>query len=109
MTAPAQTAGPDDSITEAAGRLAAARIGTLPIVELGRLLGLVTVTDILDRGVVNEIVVYPPQVAPPDDIAQRLRRHENGRNARAFHLVVCGSQLALGLRQHQSPCAFRTS
>lgn len=51
MSTPAQTAGPDDSITEAAGRLAAARIGALPIVELGRLIGLVTITDILDATV----------------------------------------------------------
>lgn len=47
MQAPVQTAGPADSLSEAAGRLAAARIGALPIVELGRLVGLVTVTDVL--------------------------------------------------------------
>jgi len=51
MTAPVQTAGPDDSLTEAAGRLAASRIGALPIVELGRLIGLVTVTDVLEAEV----------------------------------------------------------
>jgi acetoin utilization protein AcuB len=47
MRAPAQTAGPDDSLTEAAGRMATSKIGALPIVELGRLIGLVTVTDVL--------------------------------------------------------------
>ncbi len=47
MHAPAQTAGPDDSLTEAAGRMATAKIGALPIVELGQLIGLVTVTDVL--------------------------------------------------------------
>jgi len=47
MRAPVQTAGPDDSLTEAAGRMAAYKIGALPIAERGRLLGIVTVTDVL--------------------------------------------------------------
>lgn len=51
MTSPAQTAGPDDSITEAAGRLAVSKIGALPIVERGQLIGLVTATDVLDAEV----------------------------------------------------------
>ena len=42
-----QTAGPDDSLTEAAGRMAMSKIGALPIVELGKLVGIVTVTDVL--------------------------------------------------------------
>lgn len=51
MTANVQTAGPDDSLTEVAGRLASARIGALPIVQLGKVLGLVTVTDVLEAEV----------------------------------------------------------
>ncbi len=51
MVTPPQTAGPDDSLTEAAGRLAAARIGALPVVERGALLGIVTVTDVLEAEV----------------------------------------------------------
>lgn len=46
-----QTAGPDDALTEAAGRLAVAKIGALPIVEQGALIGLVTVTDVLEAEV----------------------------------------------------------
>ena len=46
-----QTAGPGDSLTEAAGRLAVAKIGALPIVEQGALIGLVTVTDVLEAEV----------------------------------------------------------
>jgi acetoin utilization protein AcuB len=42
-----QTAHPDDSLTEAEGRMAMAKIGALPIVETGALVGLVTVTDVL--------------------------------------------------------------
>jgi acetoin utilization protein AcuB len=51
MTAPPQTAGPDDSLTELAGRLAAAKIGAMPVVERGILIGLVTVTDVLEAEV----------------------------------------------------------
>ena len=48
MVSPAYTAGPDDSLTEVAGRLATAKIGAMPIVERGELLGLVTITDVLE-------------------------------------------------------------
>lgn len=51
MTAPPQTAGPEDSITEAAGRLALSKIGALPIVDQGKLIGLVTTGDVLDAEV----------------------------------------------------------
>lgn len=51
MSSPPQTAGPDDSVTDAAGRLAAARIGALPVVDGGRLIGLVTTTDVLEAEV----------------------------------------------------------
>lgn len=46
-----QTAGPDDSLTEVAGRMAAAKIGAMPVVERGRLLGIATITDVLDAEV----------------------------------------------------------
>ena len=51
MSAPPKTAGPDDSLTEVAGRLAASKIGAMPVVERGELLGLVTVTDVLEAEV----------------------------------------------------------
>ena len=51
MIAAVQTAGPDDSLTEVAGRLADSRIGALPIVERGVLRGLITVTDVLEAEV----------------------------------------------------------
>ena len=55
MAAPPQTAGPDDSLTEVAGRLAAAKIGAMPIVERGTLIGLVTVTDVLEAEVASSM------------------------------------------------------
>jgi CBS domain-containing protein len=51
MVASVQTAGPDDSLTEVAGRLADSRIGALPIVDAGKLRGLVTVVDVLEAEV----------------------------------------------------------
>jgi acetoin utilization protein AcuB len=51
MISSPQTANPEDSLTEAAGRLAASRIGALPVVERGALIGIVTVTDVLDAEV----------------------------------------------------------
>jgi CBS domain-containing protein len=51
MKSPAQTAGPDDSLTQIAARLAAAKISAFPIVQLGKLLGIVTVTDVLEAEV----------------------------------------------------------
>ena len=51
MVANVQTAGPDDSLTEVVGRLSVSRIGALPIVERGRLVGLVTLTDVLEAEV----------------------------------------------------------
>jgi CBS domain-containing protein len=68
MTAPAQTAGPDDSLTEVAARLAAAKIGAMPIVERGRLLGLVTVTDVLAAEVREAMAASRPTLATAGDV-----------------------------------------
>jgi acetoin utilization protein AcuB len=51
MKTPVHTAGPDDPVVEVAGRMAAAKIGAMPVVELGKLIGLVTATDVLDAEV----------------------------------------------------------
>jgi CBS domain-containing protein len=48
MRTPVQTAGPEDSVSEVAGRMALAKIGALPIVERGALLGIITVSDVLN-------------------------------------------------------------
>jgi acetoin utilization protein AcuB len=47
MKSPAQTCGPEDSLTEVMGRMASAKIGCLPVTEQGRLVGMITVTDVL--------------------------------------------------------------
>jgi acetoin utilization protein AcuB len=51
MQTPVQTAAPDASLTEIAGRMAAAKIGAMPVVESGKLLGIATITDVLDAEV----------------------------------------------------------
>lgn len=47
MTAPVQVADPEDEIAEAARRMVGARLGCLPVVARGKLLGIVTVTDLV--------------------------------------------------------------
>jgi acetoin utilization protein AcuB len=67
MCTPVQTAGPDDALGEAAGRMAHARIGALPIVERGKLLGLVTATDVLDAEVRSSMAPAPRTLATAAD------------------------------------------
>jgi acetoin utilization protein AcuB len=47
MSAPAHYAAPDDSVGEVAGRMADDYLGAMPILDHGRLVGIVTTTDIL--------------------------------------------------------------
>lgn len=51
MQAPVQTAHPDDPVIEVAGRMAAAKIGAMPVSEYGKLIGIATVSDVLDAEV----------------------------------------------------------
>jgi acetoin utilization protein AcuB len=93
MKAPAQTAGLDDSLTEVAGRMAASKIGAMPIVEHGKLLGIATVTDVLDAEVqsamapssrngataADAMTAYPLTISPDMTLADAavlmVRRH----------------------------------
>lgn len=92
MQSQAQTATPDDSVTEAMARMAQYKIDCLPITELGKLVGIVTVTDILAAQVqeamaptpsagptVAEAMTRDPQVVHPDDhitdAAARMQTH----------------------------------
>lgn len=74
-----QTAGPECSLTEAAARLAHSNIGCLPVTEKGRLVGLVTRTDVLAAEArsameasttlltVAEVMTKEPASVKPDD------------------------------------------
>jgi len=68
MHSPAQTAGPDDSLQEVAGRMASAKIGAMPIVERGKLLGLATITDVLEAEVRNAMAPAPVSRATAADV-----------------------------------------
>jgi CBS domain-containing protein len=47
MSTPVETASPNDSVTTVAARMAKDRLGCMPLVEAGRLVGIVTTTDLL--------------------------------------------------------------
>jgi acetoin utilization protein AcuB len=68
MATPVHFAGPDDSLTEIAGRMALEKIGAMPVVERGKLLGLITVTDVLDAEVRNSMRPPPLTVATAADV-----------------------------------------
>lgn len=51
MRAPAKYIGPDASLTEAAERMAAEKIGCLPVIMRGDLVGMITTTDLLGEQV----------------------------------------------------------
>ncbi len=91
MSRPPQTANPDDSVTEVAGRLAAAKIGALPVVERGHLIGLVTAADILGAEVHRSMQPAPPTLATagangmPQARVVALRGVERERRTLWFH------------------------
>lgn len=62
MTTQIETAGPDDLVTSVATRMAASRIGCMPIVKDARLVGIVTSTDLLAH--VGRGFLPPPSGAP---------------------------------------------
>jgi len=61
-----QTAAPDDSLTEVAGRFAADKLDALPVVERGRVLGIVTVTDVLAAEVQRAMASSPRTLTAGD-------------------------------------------
>ena len=67
MTAPVQVAGSEDSLTEVAGRMAASKLGAMPIVERGKLVGIATVTDVLDAEVREAMAPGPVAAATASD------------------------------------------
>jgi acetoin utilization protein AcuB len=55
-----QTAHPDDSLTEVAGRMATAKIGALPVVDKGDLVGIITTIDVLAGEVREAMAPHRP-------------------------------------------------
>jgi CBS domain-containing protein len=93
MQTPVHTARPDDSLSEVAGRMAMTKIGAMPVVEYGKLLGIATVADVLDAevraamaptprptGIAADVMTpYPITVRPDtsvvDAAAVMIKRH----------------------------------
>ncbi len=67
MRMPAQTAGPDEALNEIAGRMADGKLGAMPVVERGKLLGLVTISDVLDAEVREAMRPAPASEATAAD------------------------------------------
>lgn len=61
-----QTASPVDSVTEAAARMADAKIGCLPITERGALVGLVTIVDVLNAEVRKSMAPHDSHITARD-------------------------------------------
>lgn len=106
MQTPVQTAGPDDSLTEIAGRMALAKIGAMPVVERGKLLGIASVADVLDAevraamtpspaamAIVADVMTPYPLTVAPDAFLVDAMAIMNGRHVR--HLPVIDSASAI--------------
>ena len=61
MTREIETASPDDSLKSAVDRMIAKKIGCLPVVQDGKLLGILTETDCL-QVLASALVTKPPPV-----------------------------------------------
>ncbi|MCK6556178.1 CBS domain-containing protein [Candidatus Binatia bacterium] len=66
MTSNVVTLGPQDSVVEAARRMRRERIGAIPVVDNGRLVGIVTRSDILDAFTALVEPAHPDAPAPRD-------------------------------------------
>jgi CBS domain-containing protein len=102
-----QTASPEDTVSEAALRMAAAKIGCLPVLTDGKLVGIVTTTDVLacqGRPVVAgladmclaDVMTRMPVTVHPDDSLLDAADRMNTRGIR--HLpVIDAERLVVGM------------
>jgi CBS domain-containing protein len=70
MTAPPELIGPDDDVASACAQLVARRIGCLPVVDGGRLIGIVTTTDVVGSQI-SAGLRAPPAIAARVELAMK--------------------------------------
>ncbi|MBI5547398.1 MAG: CBS domain-containing protein [Deltaproteobacteria bacterium] len=109
MRAPVKVAHPEDDAVEAAGRMAQEKIGCLPVLEEGRLVGILTVTDVVadrvrtafeprptDASQVGTVMSLKPASCSPDDYLLDAVARMSAYHVR--HLpVVDGDHRVVGL------------
>jgi CBS domain-containing protein len=62
MSAPVISVSPDDDLTDAAARMLEDKVGSLPVVDRGRVVGIITETDLL-RQICRSDAACSPEVA----------------------------------------------
>ena len=99
MTAPPQVAHPDEDVGDAAARMVRERLGCLPVVVRGDLVGIVTVTDVIsaraglavprsiERTTVGEAMTPEPVTVLPDDLFVDAIARMSARNVRHAPVV----------------------
>lgn len=108
MSRPAATIGPDEDLDLAARLMVSRRVGCLPVVERGRLIGMLTRTDVLlaraagerrppgGHVLVRHAMTSDPAVARPDDLLFDAVARMQARGVR--HLpVVDGDRRPIGM------------
>lgn len=71
MTAPAETVSPDDPAAMASAVMLASRVGCVPVIDEGRLVGIVTATDLLAA----EVRAAAPRVGLGTPVSQVMKPH----------------------------------
>lgn len=113
MSAPAQTISPDEDVAEAAARMAERRIGCLPVVSDGAIVGMLTRTDLLalearqkappepwsDVGVRAVMRANPATVQEDDDLVAAVARLQ--RDPIRHLPVVNGDRRVIGMLSDQ--------
>lgn len=100
MTASPATVGTDANVTDAARLLASENVGSLPVVEDGRLVGMVTDRDLVVRVLakdlnphdvqVREVCSEDPVVASPDEALDAALGRMAGEKVRRLPVVEEG-------------------
>ncbi len=108
MSTPPQSIHPEDPVIEAAGRMATSRLGALPVLDHGELVGIISTVDILasqvdvamqpsDQGpMVSHYMTEDPVTMHPDDYA--LMALDRMREYQVRHLpIVDGDRKVVGM------------